>query len=298
MCLNLTVKNAYHKAAKEDVKIEAHHQNKMHTVVHKSQIKQAVDQTINDLIRRIEDWEGQDSGWVIDEVLELFLNVAKYNPLRGSSYIELPKELAAKHPIIHPQSKDDEMCFKWAVIAAKNPNQRDLQRVTKLKKLDCIKDKRKHFCIRCLHCFTNEELQKHTADCSENKAQKIVLPTAEVDKNGRQGNILNFFNYKNALECPFIIYADFESKLETIDSVANTPTVSYTEKYQTHKAISYCYKIVCINEKYNVGPKLYIGDDAAERFVTELREEAHKINNIYKKANEKNGYGRHRQSMF
>ena len=40
------------------------------------------------------------SGWIIDSVIEHNINTANYNPLAGSSYIKLPKELD------HPKIKD------------------------------------------------------------------------------------------------------------------------------------------------------------------------------------------------
>ena len=48
-------------------------------------------------------------GWIIDSVIEHNINISKYNPLSGSSYIKLPKEL--DHPrkgLINIQ-KIDEM---------------------------------------------------------------------------------------------------------------------------------------------------------------------------------------------
>ena len=36
---------------------------------------------------------GKGSGWIIDSVIDNNINVSKYNPLAGRSYIKLPKEL-------------------------------------------------------------------------------------------------------------------------------------------------------------------------------------------------------------
>ena len=36
---------------------------------------------------------GKGSGWIIDSVIHHNINISKYNPLAGSSYIKLPKEL-------------------------------------------------------------------------------------------------------------------------------------------------------------------------------------------------------------
>ena len=34
---------------------------------------------------------GKGSGWIIDSVIDHTISISKYNPLAGTSYIELPK---------------------------------------------------------------------------------------------------------------------------------------------------------------------------------------------------------------
>ena len=56
---------------------------------------------------------GKGLGWIIDSVIDHTISISKYNPLAGSSYIKLPKEL--DHPIKglnNIQNTDDnEMVF-------------------------------------------------------------------------------------------------------------------------------------------------------------------------------------------
>ena len=47
----------------------------------------------------------------------LEVHLAKYKPLKGSSYIELPDALKAKGAVINVKNTD-EQCFKWAVLKA------------------------------------------------------------------------------------------------------------------------------------------------------------------------------------
>ena len=52
-------------------------------------------------------------GWIVDSVIDQTIIISKYNPLAGSCYIKLPKEL--DHPrkeLINIQSIDDNECFK------------------------------------------------------------------------------------------------------------------------------------------------------------------------------------------
>ena len=56
---------------------------------------------------------GKGSHWIIYSVIDHTISVSKYNPLAGSSYIKLPKEL--DHPrkgLINIQNTDDNERFK------------------------------------------------------------------------------------------------------------------------------------------------------------------------------------------
>ena len=60
---------------------------------------------------------GKASDWIIDSVIEHNINTSKYNPIDGSKYIKLSKEL--DHPrkeSIIVQNIDDNECFKWCIV--------------------------------------------------------------------------------------------------------------------------------------------------------------------------------------
>ena len=59
--------------------------------------------------------------WIIDSVID-DIYVSKHNPLAGSSYIKLPKELNhSKKGLINIQNFDDNECFKWCLVKYRNP---------------------------------------------------------------------------------------------------------------------------------------------------------------------------------
>ena len=72
----------------------------------------------------------QGSNWRFHSVLSLDLHAVKYVPLGGSSYIPLPKFLAAKKAIINLKNEDDE-CFIWAITRALNPVEKNAERIDK-----------------------------------------------------------------------------------------------------------------------------------------------------------------------
>ena len=65
----------------------------------------------------IEAWSERGSGWIMGRILEAFINVARYQPMRGGSYMPLPKKLQNKKAIINVQNRDNQ-CLRWAVRAA------------------------------------------------------------------------------------------------------------------------------------------------------------------------------------
>ena len=52
--------------------------------------------TVLQLYQNIQKSLGKGSGWIIDSVIEHNISISKYNPLAGSIYIKLLKEL--DHP--------------------------------------------------------------------------------------------------------------------------------------------------------------------------------------------------------
>ena len=75
-----------------------------------------------------------ESGFALDKIMHLYINVHRLALTRGGSYIELPKWLKSKKAVINPQNKD-EKCFKWAVIAALHHEEikKHHQRISKLR---------------------------------------------------------------------------------------------------------------------------------------------------------------------
>ena len=52
---------------------------------------------------------------------KLYINVAKYEPIKGSSYIQLPKAIADKKAIINIKN-NDERCLEWVLISEIYPD--------------------------------------------------------------------------------------------------------------------------------------------------------------------------------
>jgi hypothetical protein len=58
-----------------------------------NQINEVIQSSIQQILKKIGQWLSEGSGWVIDSVDNNYLNIVKYKPMKGKSYIKLPLEL-------------------------------------------------------------------------------------------------------------------------------------------------------------------------------------------------------------
>ena len=55
--------------------------------------------------------------WRFEKVISLDIHFTVYDPLRGSSYIELPKSFQRKKAIVNIKNEDDDY-FKWCITSS------------------------------------------------------------------------------------------------------------------------------------------------------------------------------------
>ena len=95
--------------------------------------KEIYDTMVERMIENMATFQSLGSGWMLRSIIRLELYTVRYNPLRGKSYIPLPKELADKKAIINMENNDNR-CFLWCVLRALNPKKHNPKRVdTKLR---------------------------------------------------------------------------------------------------------------------------------------------------------------------
>lgn len=58
----------------------------------------------------------------MSRIEQLIVQIFKYEPLRGSGFIVLPKVLKAKRAIVNLKNTYDE-CFKWSILSALHHNE-------------------------------------------------------------------------------------------------------------------------------------------------------------------------------
>ncbi|XP_050515107.1 uncharacterized protein LOC126890292 [Diabrotica virgifera virgifera] len=72
------------------------------------------------LSKKLEEFQERDSGWALKAVVNLGVNINKFAPQLGSSYIELPPQIKRKKACVNVKN-DDEACFAWAVVSSLYP---------------------------------------------------------------------------------------------------------------------------------------------------------------------------------
>ena len=76
-----------------------------------------LDEVFSILIERVEKYLKNGSNWTIERIETLWLNIAKYQPLRGGSYIDLPKYIKDKKAVINVKNIDSN-CLRWSLRSA------------------------------------------------------------------------------------------------------------------------------------------------------------------------------------
>ena len=69
-------------------------------IINKYDIETVISDAGNERINRISEWISEGSGWVIKSVDKHEIDISKYKPLRGSSYLPLPEKKIKKQRLI------------------------------------------------------------------------------------------------------------------------------------------------------------------------------------------------------
>ena len=86
-----------------------------------------VEETLEEFAR----YQMDGSGWALKSTNVLLLSVVRWVPMKGSSYIPLPKSLKNKKALINIKNRDNE-CFKWSVTRALNPVDKNQDKMSKV----------------------------------------------------------------------------------------------------------------------------------------------------------------------
>src|SRR5688572_12091360 len=104
----------------EVVEAEPNFKSKTDIILESTDVGEIYSNAVEKMKESMASYQMRGSNWRFRAVMKLDIDTVEYRPLKGSSYIPLPKCLASKNGIINMKNEDDE-CFKWCVTRALNP---------------------------------------------------------------------------------------------------------------------------------------------------------------------------------
>lgn len=87
------------------------------------------EQCIDTLMTKCSEFELSESGWSLDSISHLELNINQYNPLRAGTYINLPKIIQNTKACLNIKNKDN-YCFLYSIMAHLYPAKSNSTRVS------------------------------------------------------------------------------------------------------------------------------------------------------------------------
>ena len=104
------------------------------TITNENEVNEELQLSKQQIINKIAQWISEGSGWTVESVDNHYINIIKYNPLKGPSYIKLPQELRnSAKGLINMKNEDNEY-FRWCHIRHLNPQEKYPQRIKKCDK--------------------------------------------------------------------------------------------------------------------------------------------------------------------
>ncbi|EDO33317.1 predicted protein [Nematostella vectensis] len=278
----------------------------------------------NRILELVEQFQNQGSGWQFEQVEYFDINIDPFEPLSGKKHAQrLNKQMressekfnwsGIEFPVSLRQIDKFEKQNPYAINVYGYEGGVYPLRISKKHKAHVINlllmsnDETNHycwvkntsrllssqvnnhqhtsiFCCRCLNSFQSKtSLEKHLEYCTKNEEVKIDMP---VDEDGDPLHAY-FKNYIREMRAPFVVYADFESVTENIDTCSPDEKRSFTKQYQKHKQSGYCYLIKCFDDQI-FPPKLVRhtaespDEDIPQMFVENLESDIKKIYNTFK----------------
>ena len=212
---------------------------------------------------------------------EIAISLLGYNKNERVYSLRISKDIKRKHQItllLIKNEKNSHYCLVKnlsALLASQVNNHKG----------------KRSFCLNCLNGFNTPEktdketgkdsLDKHKEYCYSHDCVKLIMQEPNT--------FLKFEKFVNSEKAPFVIYADFESKIIEMDNCNPNPNKSYTKKYQKHEPVSFSYYIKSFNESvYESRERGYTKEkledpDVVDTFIEWLEEDVRAIANIPEK---------------
>ncbi|KAL9970028.1 hypothetical protein ACROYT_G022337 [Oculina patagonica] len=109
----------------------AYFNSKAQTIINNLEIVESLQASKQQILNFVAQWISEGSGWTIESVDGHYINLVKYEPMKGESYIQLPPELRNSAKGLINMKNEDNECFRWCHIRYINPQDKYPQRIKK-----------------------------------------------------------------------------------------------------------------------------------------------------------------------
>ena len=112
----------------------AYFNSAVQTIENNLEVTESLQLSQQQILNKIAQWISEGSGWSIQSVDNHYINIVKYEPIKGKSYIQLPQELRNSSKGLINMKNEDNECFRWCHIRHLNPQAKYPQRIKKIDK--------------------------------------------------------------------------------------------------------------------------------------------------------------------
>merc|ERR1711954_67556 len=99
------------KEGEEEEYTEVYFHSKNRRLLSIEEFEENYEEAFDTINGKLGDYMGESSGWMMDSIKAVNLNIARYNPIRGSSYIPTPVGLASKKALVNVQNEDQSSLY-------------------------------------------------------------------------------------------------------------------------------------------------------------------------------------------
>ncbi|KAJ8954662.1 hypothetical protein NQ317_012931 [Molorchus minor] len=156
------------------------------------------------------EFQERDSGWALEQILYLEMNINKYSPMGGSSYIPSPKFVEKKRAVVN-----------WGLLRYSH-RKLHVHVNLLLPSEDCGEN---HLCNidcgKCYYCWIEDlsRLVCSQISATEHKNISVTGANCIFITNAFEyieETIVTTYNLERQMLVPFVVYADYESVLKAI----------------------------------------------------------------------------------
>ena len=137
------------------------------------------------------------------------------------------------------------------------------------------KHKDDSYYLNCFHAYPSKKLIEKHKKCEDKDYCYIEMP--------KKGESLKYQPGVKSMTAPYIEVADIESLLRKVDTCANDPSKSSTEKKNEHEVCRYSFFTDCLFDKKNSKLDYYRGKGSLKIFCQDLKKQARSIIDFEKK---------------